>query len=132
MSREICVKLYNEIATLRSDWHDYDKSKGKMKVIMTSDTAKDPIEFKQHFTTKQEREELANRMKKDKDKFEIAIVRDIQLMRFDVPCMHTMYIDKQMAGHNLMQAIARVNRVYKDKSGELIVDYIKENLQKKR
>lgn len=124
MSREICVKLYNEIATLRPNWHDYDKSKGKMKVIMTSDTAKDTIEFKQHFTTKQEREELANRMKNDKDELEIAIVRDMWLTGFDVPCMHTMYIDKQMVGHNLMQAIARVNRVYKDKSGGLIVDYI--------
>ena len=91
---------------------------------MTSEIAKDPIEFKQHFTTKQEREELANRMKDDNDELEIAIVRDMWLTGFDVPCMHTMYIDKPMAGHNLMQAIARVNRVYKDKSGGLIVDYI--------
>ena len=124
MSRKICVALYNEIVKLRPEWHDEDKKKGKIKVIMTSEIAKDPIEFKQHFTTKQEREELANRMKDDNDELEIAIVRDMWLTGFDVPCMHTMYIDKPMAGHNLMQAIARVNRVYKDKSGGLIVDYI--------
>lgn len=124
MSRRICVALYNEIIKLKPEWHDEDKKKGKIKVIMTSEVAKDPLEFKQHFTTKQEREELANRMKDDNDELEIAIVRDMWLTGFDVPCMHTMYIDKPMAGHNLMQAIARVNRVYKDKSGGLIVDYI--------
>ncbi len=124
MSRKICVALYNEIIKLRPEWHSEDKTKGKIKVIMTSEIAKDPMEFKQHFTTKQEREELANRMKNDEDELEIAIVRDMWLTGFDVPCLHTMYIDKPMAGHNLMQAIARVNRVYKDKSGGLIVDYI--------
>ena len=124
MSRRICVALYNEIIKLRPEWHNEDKKKGKIKVIMTSEIAKDPMEFKQHFTTKQEREELANRMKDENDELEIAIVRDMWLTGFDVPCMHTMYIDKPMAGHNLMQAIARVNRVYKDKSGGLIVDYI--------
>jgi type I restriction enzyme R subunit len=124
MSRKICVDLYNEIISLRPEWHDEDKKKGKIKVIMTSDIAKDPIEFKQHFTTKQEREELATRMKDENDELEIAIVRDMWLTGFDVPCMHTMYIDKPMVGHTLMQAIARVNRVYKDKSGGLIVDYI--------
>lgn len=124
MSRKICVDLYNKIISLRPEWHDEDKKKGKIKVIMTSDIAKDPIEFKQHFTTKQEREELATRMKDENDELEIAIVRDMWLTGFDVPCMHTMYIDKPMVGHTLMQAIARVNRVYKDKSGGLIVDYI--------
>ena len=124
MSRKICVDLYNEIISLRPEWHDEDKKKGKIKIIMTSDIAKDPIEFKQHFTTKQEREELAIRMKDENDELEIAIVRDMWLTGFDVPCMHTMYIDKPMVGHTLMQAIARVNRVYRDKSGGLIVDYI--------
>lgn len=124
MSRKICVDLYNEIVSLRPEWHNEDKAKGKIKVVMTSDISKDPMEFKQHFTTKQEREELANRMKDDSDELEIVIVRDMWLTGFDVPSMHTMYIDKPMVGHNLMQAIARVNRVYKDKSGGLVVDYI--------
>lgn len=124
MSRKICVDLYNEIVSLRPEWHSEDKSKGKIKVVMTSDISKDPMEFKQHFTTKQEREELANRMKDDSDELEIVIVRDMWLTGFDVPSMHTMYIDKPMVGHNLMQAIARVNRVYKDKTGGLVVDYI--------
>lgn len=124
MSRKICVDLYNEIIKLRPEWHSEDKAKGKIKVVMTSDISKDPMEFKQHFTTKQEREELANRMKDDSDELEIVIVRDMWLTGFDVPSMHTMYIDKPMVGHNLMQAIARVNRVYKDKTGGLVVDYI--------
>ncbi|MGL5316041.1 MAG: type I restriction endonuclease subunit R, partial [Peptostreptococcaceae bacterium] len=124
MSRKICVDLYNEIVSLRPEWHNEDKAKGKIKVVMTSDISKDPMEFKQHFTTKQEREELANRMKDDSDELEIVIVRDMWLTGFDVPSMHTMYIDKPMVGHNLMQAIARVNRVYKDKTGGLVVDYI--------
>lgn len=124
MSRKICVDLYNEIIKLRPEWHSEDKTKGKIKVVMTSDISKDPMEFKQHFTTKQEREDLANRMKDDSDELEIVIVRDMWLTGFDVPSMHTMYIDKPMVGHNLMQAIARVNRVYKDKTGGLVVDYI--------
>lgn len=124
MSRRICVELYNELTRLRPEWHDEDKTKGKIKVIMTNDVSKDPMGWKQHFTTKQEREELANRMKDEEDELEIAIVRDMWLTGFDVPCMHTMYIDKSMSGHNLMQAIARVNRVFKDKEGGLVVDYI--------
>lgn len=124
MSRKICVDLYNEIVSLRPEWHSEDKAKGKIKVIMTSVISKDPMEFKQHFSTKQEREDLANRMKDDGDELEIVIVCDMWLTGFDVPSMHTMYIDKPMVGHNLMQAIARVNRVYKDKTGGLIVDYI--------
>lgn len=123
-SRKIAVDLYNEIVSLRPQWHDTDKAKGKIKVIMTSDISKDPKEWEQHFTTKQDREEYANRMQDESDELEIAIVRDMWLTGFDVPCMHTMYIDKPMVGHNLMQAIARVNRVYKDKSGGLVVDYI--------
>lgn len=124
MSRKICVNLYNEIVKLRPEWNSEDKTKGKIKIVMTSDISKDPMEYKQHFTTKQEREELANRMKDENDELEIVIVRDMWLTGFDVPAMHTMYIDKPMIGHNLMQAIARVNRVYKDKSGGLVVDYI--------
>lgn len=123
-SRKIAVDLYNEIVSLKPEWHNTDKAKGKIKIIMTSDISKDPKEWESHFTTKQEREELANRMKDEADELEIAIVRDMWLTGFDVPCMHTMYIDKPMVGHNLMQAIARVNRVYKDKSGGLVVDYI--------
>ena len=131
MSRRICVELYKEITKLKSDWHHEDKTKGKIKVIMTNN-ASDPMEWKQHFTTKQDREELANRMKDENDELEISIVRDMWLTGFDVPCMHTMYIDKSMAGHNLMQAIARVNRVFKDKDGGLVVDYIgiAENLKR--
>jgi len=131
MSRRICVELYKEMTKLKPDWHHEDKTKGKIKVIMTNN-ASDPMEWKQHFTTKQDREELANRMKDENDELEISIVRDMWLTGFDVPCMHTMYIDKSMAGHNLMQAIARVNRVFKDKDGGLVVDYIgiAENLKK--
>lgn len=124
MSRRICVELYNEIVRLKPEWDDEDKTKGKLKVIMTNDVSKDPMTWKQHFTTKQDREEFANRMKDESDELEIAIVRDMWLTGFDVPCLHTMYIDKSMAGHNLMQAIARVNRVFKDKEGGLVVDYI--------
>ncbi len=123
MSRKICVSLYEEIIKLRPDWHSDDKTKGKLKVVMTN-SASDPEAWKQHFTTKQEREDFANRMKDETDELEFVIVRDMWLTGFDVPCMHTMYIDKSMKGHNLMQAIARVNRVFKDKDGGLVVDYI--------
>ncbi|MBN2617367.1 MAG: type I restriction endonuclease subunit R [Spirochaetales bacterium] len=123
MSRKVCVDLYNQIIDLRPDWHSEDKNKGKLKVIMTN-SASDPEEWKDHFTTKQDREDLANRMRDETDELEFVIVRDMWLTGFDVPCMHTMYIDKSMKGHNLMQAIARVNRVFKDKDGGLVVDYI--------
>lgn len=123
-SRKIAVNLYNQIVAIKPQWHSEDKTKGNIKVVMTTDITKDPKEWHQHFTTKQEREEFANRMKDETDELEIVIVRDMWLTGFDVPCMHTMYIDKPMVGHNLMQAIARVNRVYKDKSGGLVVDYI--------
>ena len=132
MSRRICVDLYNEIIKLRPQWHNEDKEKGKIKVVMTNNISKDPMEWKQHFTTKDERKDLAERMKDIDDELEIAIVRDMWLTGFDVPCMNTMYIDKSMEGHNLMQAIARVNRVFKDKDSGLVVDYagIADNLKK--
>jgi len=131
MSRRICVELYKEITNLKPEWHNADKSKGKIKVIMTN-SASDPADWKDHFTSKKDREDMANRRKKEGDELEIAIFRDMWLTGFDVPCMHTMYIDKSMAEHNLMQAIARVNRVFKDKEGGLVVDYIgiADNLKK--
>ncbi len=123
MSRRIAVELYDEIVKLRSDWHDTDKKKGAIKVIMTSSSS-DPESWQLHNTTKQERKELGERLKDPSDPLQLVIVRDMWLTGFDVPCLHTMYVDKPMRGHNLMQAIARVNRVYKDKPGGLIVDYI--------
>lgn len=123
MSRQICVDLYKAITTLRPDWHHDDIDKGVIKVVMTSSTD-DPAGFQAHHTTKQQRKDLAARMKDPHDPLKIVIVRDMWLTGFDAPSMHTMYIDKKMQGANLMQAIARVNRVYKDKPGGLIVDYI--------
>jgi type I restriction enzyme, R subunit len=123
MSRRIAVELYEEIVKIRPDWHDIDKKKGVIKVIMTSSSS-DPESWQLHNTTKQERKELGERLKDPSDPLKLVIVRDMWLTGFDAPCLHTMYIDKPMRGHNLMQAIARVNRVYKDKPGGLIVDYI--------
>jgi type I restriction enzyme R subunit len=123
MSRRIAVELYEEIVKIRPDWHDIDKKKGAIKVIMTSSSS-DPESWQLHNTTKQERKELGERLKDPSDPLKLVIVRDMWLTGFDAPCLHTMYIDKPMRGHNLMQAIARVNRVYKDKPGGLIVDYI--------
>lgn len=123
MSRRICVELYNAIIDLRPDWHNDEDGKGKIKIVMTG-SASDPVEWQQHIRNKTKREELGKRFKDPGDHFQIAIVRDMWLTGFDVPCLHTMYIDKPMRGHGLMQAIARVNRVYKDKPGGLIVDYI--------
>ena len=123
MTRQICVDLYNQIVTLRPDWHNDDLNEGIIKVIMTS-SSDDPESFQPHRTTKQQRKELAIRMKEPTDSLKLVIVRDMWLTGFDAPSMHTMYIDKKMQGANLMQAIARVNRVYKDKPGGLIVDYI--------
>jgi type I restriction enzyme, R subunit len=123
MSRRIAVELYEEIVKIRPDWHDTDKMKGAIKVIMTSSSS-DPESWQVHNTTKQERKELGERLKDPSDPLKLVIVRDMWLTGFDAPCLHTMYIDKPMRGHNLMQAIARVNRVYKDKPGGLIVDYI--------
>ncbi len=123
MSRRIAVDLYNEIIKLRPQWHNEDLDKGTIKVVMTS-SSNDPEKWQIHRTNKQEREQLAIRFKDSKDSLKLVIVRDMWLTGFDVPCLHTMYIDKPMSGANLMQAIARVNRVYKDKPGGLIVDYI--------
>lgn len=123
MSRNIAVKLYDKIEKLRPEWHSDDIDKGTIKVIMTS-TASDPISFKRHSTTTTQKKLLAKRMKDVNDELKIVIVCDMWLTGFDVPCLHTMYIDKPMSGHNLMQAIARVNRVFQDKPGGLIVDYI--------
>ena len=123
MSRRIAVELYDAIIRLRPEWHDTDKRKGAVKVIMTS-SASDPGSWQLHNTTRQERKELGNRLKDPGDPLKCVIVRDMWLTGFDAPCLHTMYVDKPMRGHNLMQAIARVNRVYKDKPGGLIVDYI--------
>ncbi|MFB2833654.1 type I restriction endonuclease subunit R [Floridanema evergladense] len=123
ISREVAVKLYNEIIKLRPDWHHEDLDKGKIKVVMTA-SAKDGPEMAKHHTSKGERRILANRFKDPQDSLELVIVRDMWLTGFDAPCLHTLYVDKPMRGHNLMQAIARVNRVYLDKPGGLIVDYL--------
>ncbi len=123
MSRRIATELYKAITTLRPDWHNDDLGKGAVKVIMTASSS-DGLEMTKHHTTKQQRRALADRMKDPKDELKLVIVRDMWLTGFDVPSMHTLYIDKPMKGHNLMQAIARVNRVYKDKPGGLVVDYL--------
>ncbi|MBU2905124.1 type I restriction endonuclease subunit R [Arenibacter algicola] len=123
MTRQICVDLYAQLIELKPEWHHEDRDKGTIKVIMTS-SSDDPESFQPHHTTKQQRKELATRMKDPNDELKLVIVRDMWLTGFDAPSMHTMYIDKKMQGANLMQAIARVNRVYKDKPGGLIVDYI--------
>ncbi len=123
MSRRICVELYDAIVRLRPDWHHDDDDKGVIKVVMTG-SASDPPEWQPHIRNKARREELAKRFKDPSDPFKIVIVRDMWLTGFDAPCLHTMYIDKPMRGHGLMQAIARVNRVFKDKPGGLVVDYL--------
>lgn len=123
MSRRIAVELYNEIISLRPAWHSDDLDKGVIKVIMTASSSDGP-QMAKHHTNKQQRRDLANRMKDVKDELKLVIVRDMWLTGFDAPAMHTLYIDKPMKGHNLMQAIARVNRVYKDKPGGLVVDYL--------
>lgn len=123
MSRRIAVDLYNEIVKLRPEWHSDDESTGFIKVVMTG-SASDPMNFQDHIRSKDKLDAMALRMKDPKDELKLVIVRDMWLTGFDVPSLHTMYIDKPMRGHGLMQAIARVNRVYKDKQGGLIVDYI--------
>lgn len=123
MSRRIAIDLYKEITTLRPDWHSDDLMAGKIKVVMTG-TSSDPADWQSYIGTKSTRETLAKRMKDKNDPLQLVIVRDMWLTGFDVPSMHTMYIDKPMQGHNLMQAIARVNRVFKEKQGGLVVDYI--------
>lgn len=123
MSRRICVRLYDEIRKLRPDWHHDDDEQGAMKVVMTG-SASDKEELQPHIRNKTRREDLANRFKRADDGFKLVIVRDMWLTGFDAPCLHTMYLDKPMHGHGLMQAIARVNRVFRDKPGGLVVDYI--------
>lgn len=123
MSRRIAADLYKEIIALRPEWHDEDLSKGAIKVVMTSTSADGP-EMQRHNTTKQQRKNLAERMKDPSDPLRLVIVINMWLTGFDAPCLHTLYIDKPMRGHSLMQAIARVNRVFKDKPGGLIVDYL--------
>ena len=123
MSRRICVDLHNEIVKLKPEWYSKEDDKGIIKVIMTG-SASDPQGWQEHVRTKPRRRELAERFKDPEDPFTIAIVRDMWLTGFDAPSLHTMYFDKPMRGHGLMQAIARVNRVFKDKPGGLIVDYL--------
>jgi type I restriction enzyme R subunit len=123
MSRRICVALYDEIAKLRPDWVHTDDAKGCMKVIMTG-SATDPLEWQGHIRNKPAREVMAKRFRNPADPFKIVIVRDMWLTGFDAPSLHTLYVDKPMRGHGLMQAIARVNRVFHNKPGGLVVDYL--------
>ena len=123
MSRDICVHLYDEIVKLRPDWHDTDPEKGAIKVVMTG-SASDKALLRPHIYNGQVKKRLEKRFKDPSDPLRLVIVRDMWLTGFDAPCVHTLYVDKPMKGHNLMQAIARVNRVFKDKQGGLVVDYI--------
>ncbi len=123
MSRRICVELYDAIAEIRPGWHDESDDEGEIKVVMTG-SASDPLSWQQHIRNKARREALARRLKDPDDPLKMVIVRDMWLTGFDAPPLHTMYVDKPMRGHGLMQAIARVNRVYKDKPGGLVVDYL--------
>jgi type I restriction enzyme R subunit len=123
MSRRICVDLYDQIIKIRPQWHSDEDTDGVIKVVMTGSSS-DPLSFQPHVRNKAKRKAMGERLKDPKDKLKIAIVRDMWLTGFDAPSMHTLYLDKPMKGHNLMQAIARVNRVYKDKEGGLVVDYI--------
>lgn len=123
MSRKICVDLYDQIIKLRPDWHSESDTEGTVKIVMTG-SASDPLEWQQHIGNKSRRDHLAKRARNTEDPLKLVLVRDMWLTGFDAPSMHTMYIDKPMRGHGLMQAIARVNRVFKDKPGGLVVDYI--------
>jgi len=123
MSRDICAQLYNEIVALRPEWHDPDPEKGAIKIVMTGAASDKPL-LQPHIYNKKTKKRLEKRFKDENDPLKLVIVRDMWLTGFDAPCCHTMYIDKPMKGHNLMQAIARVNRVFKNKPGGLVVDYI--------
>ncbi|MFN8650585.1 MAG: type I restriction endonuclease subunit R [Gemmatimonadales bacterium] len=123
MSRRICVELYRELTRLRPAWHDDDDARGTIKVVMTG-SASDPLDWQPHIRNKPRREDLAKRFRNPADPLRLVLVRDMWLTGFDAPSLHTMYIDKPMRGHGLMQAIARVNRVFKDKPGGLVVDYL--------
>jgi len=131
MSRRICVEVYDAIVRLRPEWHHSDDDKGTIKVVMTG-SASDPLAWQKHIHNKACRESLAKRFRDPVDPFKVVIVRDMWLTGFDAPSLHTMYVDKPMRGHGLMQAIARVNRVFRDKPGGLVVDYLglAENLKK--
>ncbi|HXH81851.1 MAG TPA: type I restriction endonuclease subunit R [Candidatus Tectomicrobia bacterium] len=123
MSRRICVELYRELVKLRPAWHDEDDARGVLKVVMTG-SASDPADWQPHVRNKPRREALANRFRDPADPLRVVLVRDMWLTGFDAPSLHTMYVDKPMRGHGLMQAIARVNRVFRDKPGGLVVDYL--------
>jgi type I restriction enzyme R subunit len=123
MSRRICIELYREIVALRPDWHHTDDDRGAIKVVMTG-SATAPLTWQPHIRNKPRREALANHFRDAEDPFRIVLVRDMWLTGFDAPSLHTMYVDKPMRGHGLMQAIARVNRVFRDKPGGLVVDYL--------
>ncbi len=123
MSRRICVELYDELARLRPDWEHEDDDKGRLKVVMTG-AASDPPDWQRHIRNKPRREALAKRFRDPGDAFGLVLVRDMWLTGFDAPSLHTLYVDKPMRGHGLMQAIARVNRVFRDKPGGLVVDYL--------
>ncbi|MDZ7379095.1 MAG: HsdR family type I site-specific deoxyribonuclease, partial [candidate division KSB1 bacterium] len=123
MSRRIAVELYREIVKLRPEWEDPDDERGQIKVVMTGSAA-DPPDWQPHIRDKRRREALANRFRDPNDSFKLVIVRDMWLTGFDAPSLHTLYLDKPMRGHGLMQAIARVNRVFRDKPGGLVVDYL--------
>jgi len=123
MSRRICIDLYRELVRLRPGWHDDDDAEGSIKVVMTG-AASDPVDWQPHIRNKARREALAKRFRDPADSLRVVLVRDMWLTGFDAPSLHTMYVDKPMRGHGLMQAIARVNRVFKDKPGGLVVDYL--------
>ena len=123
MSRRICVALHNEIIKLRPQWYHADDEKGVIKIVMTG-SASDPLDWQEHIRNKDRRKAIGNRLKDPENNLKLILVRDIFLTGFDAPCLHTMYVDKPMNGHTLMQAIARVNRVFGDKDGGLVVDYI--------
>lgn len=123
MSRRICVALFDAIIKIRPEWYSGDDDKGVIKVIMTGSSS-DPLDWQEHIRNKPRRKSIGDRLKDPKDSLKLVLVRDMWLTGFDAPCLHTLYVDKPMTGHNLMQAIARVNRVFKDKEGGLIVDYL--------
>lgn len=131
MSRRICIDLYNEIVRLRPDWHSDDDARGTIKIVMTANADEGP-EYAKHTRSKTRRKDIEKRFKNPEDGMKLVIVRDMWLTGFDVPALHTMYVDKPLTGHNLMQAIARVNRVFRNKPGGLVVDYLglAENLKR--
>ena len=123
MSRRICVDLYNQITVLRPEWHSEKDEEGSVKIVMTGN-ASDPLNYQEHLRSKDRQKQIEKRFKDPNDPLRFVIVRDMWLTGFDVPCAHTLYLDKPMRGHGLMQAIARVNRVFRDKPAGLVVDYL--------